>query len=71
VPVTVGSTTHADRVAVAGDDGAGLRGELTTVRSTFYRLSSTVRALLLSQVGLGAAVLLVLGIAGYARRHRS
>jgi two-component system OmpR family sensor kinase len=49
----------------------GLRGELTTVAIDLSDVSSTVRALTWSQVGLGAAVLLVLGIAGYAVVHRS
>jgi two-component system OmpR family sensor kinase len=49
----------------------GLRGELTTVAIDLSDVASTVRALTWSQVGLGAAVLLVLGIAGYAVVHRS
>jgi two-component system OmpR family sensor kinase len=49
----------------------GMRGELTTVAIDLSDVSSTVRALTWSQVGLGAAVLLVLGIAGYAVVHRS
>jgi two-component system, OmpR family, sensor kinase len=49
----------------------GLHGELTTVAIDLSDVQSTVRALTWSQAGIGAAVLLVLGIAGYAVVHRS
>ena len=70
VPVTVGSIKSSDikwrAVTVHGPDG-----ELTTVAIDLSDVASTVRALAWSQVGIGAAVLLVLGIAGYAVVHRS
>jgi two-component system OmpR family sensor kinase len=70
VPVTVGSIDHSD-VQWRAMTVRGPRGELTTVAIDLSDVSSTVRALTWSQVGLGAAVLLVLGIAGYAVVHRS
>ena len=70
VPVTVGSIGHSGvrwrAMTVRGPDG-----ELTTVAIDLSDVSSTVRALTWSQVGIGVAVLLVLGIAGYAVVHRS
>ncbi|WP_029113242.1 cell wall metabolism sensor histidine kinase WalK [Mycobacterium sp. URHB0044] len=70
VPVTVGSIDHSN-VQWRAMTVRGPRGELTTVAIDLSDVSSTVRALTWSQVGLGAAVLLVLGIAGYAVVHRS
>ncbi|HEV7422972.1 MAG TPA: HAMP domain-containing sensor histidine kinase [Mycobacterium sp.] len=70
VPVTVGSIDHSN-VQWRAMTVRGMRGELTTVAIDLSDVSSTVRALTWSQVGLGAAVLLVLGIAGYAVVHRS
>jgi two-component system OmpR family sensor kinase len=70
VPVTVGSIDHSN-VQWRAMTMRGMRGELTTVAIDLSDVSSTVRALTWSQVGLGAAVLLVLGIAGYAVVHRS
>ena len=49
----------------------GLRGELTTVAIDLSDVQSTVRALIYAQVGIGAAVLLVLGVAGFAVVRRS
>jgi two-component system OmpR family sensor kinase len=49
----------------------GPRGELTTVAIDLSDVASTVRALTWSQVGIGVAVLLVLGFVGYAVVHRS
>ncbi len=69
-PVTVGSINHSD-VQWRAMTVRGIRGELTTVAIDLSDVASTVRALLWSQVGIGAAVLLVLGIAGYAVVHRS
>lgn len=70
VPVTVGSVEHSEvqwrAMTVRGPDG-----ELTTVAIDLSNVSSTVAALTWSQVGIGVAVLLVLGIAGYAVVHRS
>jgi two-component system OmpR family sensor kinase len=69
-PVTVGSINHSD-VQWRAMTVRGIRGELTTVAIDLSDVASTVRALLWSQVGIGVAVLLVLGIAGYAVVHRS
>jgi two-component system OmpR family sensor kinase len=70
VPVTVGSIDHS-HVEWRAMTVRGMRGELTTVAIDLSDVSSTVRALTWSQVGIGAAVLLVLGIVGYAVVHRS
>ena len=70
VPVTVGSIDHSN-VQWRAMTVRGVRGELTTVAIDLSDVSSTVRALTWSQAGIGAAVLLVLGIAGYAVVHRS
>jgi two-component system OmpR family sensor kinase len=70
VPVTVGSINHSD-IQWRAMTVRGVRGELTTVAIDLSDVASTVRALLWSQVGIGVAVLLVLGIAGYAVVHRS
>jgi two-component system OmpR family sensor kinase len=69
-PVTVGSQGGSDvqwrAVSVRGGNG-----ELITVAIDLSDVQSTVRALTWSQVGIGLAVLLVLGIAGYIVVHRS
>jgi two-component system OmpR family sensor kinase len=70
VPVTVGSIDHSN-VQWRAMTVRGMRGELTTVAIDLSDVSSTMRALTWSQVGIGAAVLLVIGIAGYAVVHRS
>lgn len=70
VPVTVGSVNHSD-VQWRAMTVRGPRGEPTTVAIDLSDVTSTVRALIWSQVGIGAAVLLVIGIAGYAVVHRS
>jgi two-component system OmpR family sensor kinase len=49
----------------------GPRSEVTTVAMDLSDVQSTVRALIWSQVGIGVAVLLVLGVAGFAVVHRS
>ena len=49
----------------------GLRGELTTVAIDLSDVQSTVRALVYAQFGIGGAVLLVLGVAGYWVVNRS
>jgi two-component system, OmpR family, sensor kinase len=49
----------------------GPNGEVTTVAMDLSDVQSTVRALIWSQAGIGAAVLLVLGVVGYAVVHRS
>ena len=69
VPVTVGSIDHSD--VQAGDDRARIEGELTTVAIDLSDVQSTVRALIYAQLGIGGAVLLVLGVAGYWVVHRS
>ena len=69
-PVTVGSIDNSD-VQWRAMTVRGPHGELTTVAIDLSDVSSTVRALIWSQVGIGAAVLLVLGIAGFAVVHRS
>jgi two-component system OmpR family sensor kinase len=70
VPVTVGSIDHSD-VQWRAMTVRGVRGELTTVAIDLSDVSSTVRALTWSQAGIGAAVLLVLGVAGFWVVHRS
>ena len=70
VPVTVGSIDHS-KVEWRAMTVRGLRGELTTVAIDLSDVQSTVRALIYAQVGIGAAVLLVLGVAGYWVVHRS
>ncbi|MFC7676444.1 sensor histidine kinase [Mycolicibacterium sp. GCM10028919] len=70
VPVTIGSVNHSG-VQWRAMTVRGPRGELTTVAIDLSEVQSTVRALTWSQVGIGTAVLLVLGIVGYAVVHRS
>jgi two-component system OmpR family sensor kinase len=70
VPVTVGSIDHSD-VQWRAMTVRGLGGELTTVAIDLSEVQSTVRALIYAQVGIGMAVLLVLGVVGYAVVHRS
>ncbi len=69
-PVTVGSVdgsgTQWRAMTVRGPGG-----ELTTVAIDLSNVDSAVRALVYAQAGIGSAVLLVLGIAGYAVVHRS
>ena len=49
----------------------GSHGELITVAIDLSDVQSTVRALMWLQAGIGAAVLLILGVAGYWVVHRS
>src|SRR4029079_19212661 len=70
VPVTVGSIDHS-KVEWRAMSVRGLRGELTTVAIDLSDVQSTVRALIYAQLGIGCAVLLVLGVAGYWVVHRS
>src|ERR1700742_642035 len=70
VPVTVASIDHSD-VEWRAMTVRGPHGELTTVAIDLSDVQSTVRALIYAQVGIGAAVLLVLGVAGYAVVNRS
>src|SRR3954447_13055950 len=70
VPVTVGSIDHSN-VQWRAMSVRGMRGELTTVAIDLSDVQSTVRALIYAQLGIGAAVLLVLGVVGYWVVHRS
>ncbi|WP_203471334.1 sensor histidine kinase [Mycolicibacterium chubuense] len=70
VPVTVGSVGDSD-VEWRAMTVRGLRGEVTTVAIDLTDVKSTTRALIYAQIGIGTAVLLVLGIVGYAVVHRS
>lgn len=69
-PVTVGSVDNSD-VEWRAMTVRGPRGELTTVAIDLSDVKSTTRALVYAQVGIGVAVLIVLGIVGYAVVHRS
>jgi two-component system, OmpR family, sensor kinase len=69
-PVTVGSADGSN-VQWRAVSVRGSRGEFTTVAIDLSDVQSTVRALTWSQVGIGLAVLLVLGVAGYLVVHRS
>jgi two-component system, OmpR family, sensor kinase len=70
VPVTVGSIDNSN-VEWRAMTVRGLGGELTTVAIDLSDVQVTVRSLIYAQVGIGAAVLLVLGVAGYWVVHRS
>lgn len=70
VPVTIGSIGDSEvRWRAVSMRSPG--GELVTVAVDLSDLAATVRALVLLQVGIGSAVLLVLGVAGYWVVHRS
>ncbi len=69
-PVTIGSVSHSS-VQWRAMTVRGPLGELTTVAIDLSDVQSTVRALTYAQVGIGLAVLLVLGVAGFAVVHRS
>ena len=71
VPVTVGSVDDDSDIEWRAMTVRGPRGEVTTVAIDLSDVSSTTRALVYAQLGIGAAVLLVLGAAGYAVVHRS
>ncbi|AKK29556.1 cell wall metabolism sensor histidine kinase WalK [Mycobacterium sp. EPa45] len=70
VPVTVGSLEHSP-VEWRAVSVRGPGGELTTVAVDMSDIQSTVRSLAWSQVAIGAAVLVILGVAGYWVVHRS
>lgn len=70
VPVTIGSIGDSD-VAWRAMTVRGPGGELITVAIDLSDVQTTVRALVYAQIGIGLAVLLVLGVAGYAVVHRS
>jgi two-component system OmpR family sensor kinase len=69
-PVTIASVNHSS-VQWRAMTVRGPAGELTTVAIDLSDVQSTVRALTYAQVGIGLAVLLVLGVAGFAVVHRS
>ena len=69
-PVTVGSIDNS-HVQWRAMSVHGPHDELTTVAIDLSDVQSTVRALIWSQAGIGAAVLLVLGVAGFWVVHRS
>ncbi len=70
VPTTVDSidSSHEQWRAVSV---RGVHGELTTVAIELSDVQSTVQALIYAQLGIGIAVLVVLGVAGYAVVQRS
>ncbi|MBV8348646.1 MAG: HAMP domain-containing histidine kinase [Mycolicibacterium sp.] len=70
IPVTVGSEDGSN-VQWRAVSVRGSRGEFITVAIDLSDVQSTVRALTWSQAGIGLAVLLVLGVAGYWVVHRS
>jgi two-component system, OmpR family, sensor kinase len=70
VPTTVDSVDH-DKVQWRAMTVRGPDGEYTTVAMDLAEVESTVRALIWSQVGIGAAVLLVIAVAGFAVVQRS
>src|SRR5215469_414013 len=69
-PVTVGSLDHSN-VQWRAVSVQGPNGELTTVAIDMSDIQSTVRSLAWSQVAIGTAVLVILGVAGYWVVHRS
>lgn len=69
-PVTVGSRGHSI-VQWRAMTVQGPAGQMITVATDLADVQSTVAALIWSQVGIGAAVLLILGVAGYAVVNRS
>jgi two-component system OmpR family sensor kinase len=69
-PATVDSVNHSG-VQWRAMSVRGVDGELTTVAIDLSEVQSTMRALMWSQVGIGVAVLLVIGIAGSVVVHRS
>ena len=70
VPVTIGSIGGA-QVRWRAMSMHSPSGELITVAVDLSDLQATVRSLVLLQAGIGSAVLLVLGVAGYWVVHRS
>ncbi|MCW1957377.1 MAG: HAMP domain-containing histidine kinase [Mycobacterium sp.] len=70
VPVTIGSLRDSPvkwRAVSVRSPG----GELITVAVDLSDVAATVRSLILLQAGIGTAVLLMLGVAGYWVVHRS
>ena len=69
-PTTVGSM-NGSHVKWRAVSLRGPHGELTTVAIDLSDVESTVRSLIFAQSGIGAAVLLVLGIVGFIVVQRS
>ncbi|MGV0634378.1 HAMP domain-containing sensor histidine kinase [Mycolicibacillus trivialis] len=69
-PVTVGSVGRSD-VTWRAMTVRAARGEVITVATDLADVQSTVTALVWSQAGIGTAVLLILGVVGYAVVSRS
>ena len=70
VPVTIGSI-GASPVRWRAVSVRSSGGDLITVAVDLSDVQATVRALALLQLGIGSAVLLILGVAGYWVVHRS
>jgi len=70
VPVTIASAGHSP-VQWRAVSVRGSNGELITVAIDLSDIQSTVRSLIWLQAGIGTAVLVVLGIAGYWVVQRS
>ncbi len=70
VPVTIGSI-GASPVRWRAVSVRSPHGDLITVAVDLSDVQATVRALVLLQLGIGSAVLLILGVAGYWVVHRS
>lgn len=70
VPVTIGSIDDPD-VEWRAMTVRGPRGELTTVAVDLSGVKSTIRSLDYAQLGIGAVVLILLGVASYAVVRRS
>ncbi len=70
VPVTIGSL-NGSPVQWRAVSVRGPSGELTTVAIDLSDIQSTVRSLAWSQVAIGTAVLVILGVLGYWVVHRS
>lgn len=66
LPSVEGAKTKWRAVSVRGQDGA-----LITVALDLVDVDNTVRSLVRLQFGIGTAVLVVVGVAGYAVVHRS
>jgi len=70
VPVTIGSI-GASGVRWRAVSVRSPAGDLITVAVDLSDVQATVRALVLLQLGIGSAVLIILGVAGYWVVHRS
>ncbi|MGB3485466.1 MAG: HAMP domain-containing sensor histidine kinase [Mycobacterium sp.] len=70
IPTTVGSV-EGEHVQWRAVSVRGTHGELTTVAIDLSEMQSTVRSLVFTQLGIGVAVLLLLGIVSFAVVRRS